>query len=168
MAEYTSDSRSTGGVSLEPILKCTAGLKRNHGNIQRSFVIHSYQTRFAATQNLLIQRVPTNSGIKTISCRGTSLWTEIEQILNTWSHGIQVLFLFKHVSMYALIVYLHLSLQGLLSLSGFQSWVNAMFCIQYFYVSTLVMCSCMVRLYSTWCNNVLRAHRLDNLWFSRF
>jgi len=27
MAEYTSDSRSTGGVSLEPILKCTAGLE---------------------------------------------------------------------------------------------------------------------------------------------
>jgi len=45
---------------------------------QKTVVVHCHNARYAANQNYFMQQVSTNSGKKTISHRGATLWVNVE------------------------------------------------------------------------------------------
>ena len=63
---------------------------------QETSSVHSYQTRFANMENYFIHWVSCNSGKKSISYRGASLWNKVEQnlkavLLSTFCNQLQQL-----------------------------------------------------------------------------
>jgi len=54
---------------------------------QKTAEVHCHNTRYAKNQNYFIQQASTNTGKKTISHRGATLWANVEQRFKDKSHN---------------------------------------------------------------------------------